>query len=254
MNQRKAFQLGGDTNKKQRKLAWCSKRFLFPLRLSIPVILLVFGGSLSLFSFQREVSLSYLHTEEYVSRQIRNLGDQTSGMLEYLFVFRGADKPAADLIISKLGSNPNIQLALLCDENNKILLATRYELRNRPALNTQIVNRLSDFERVRQTMSGHVILSKDRQSIRAIYPVMLGAAPGELRPSKVGTLLLEYDISALKQRSYAYALQRSLEASAVLALLCITVWFFFDKTLTLRAVRLVEATNRLAKGELRNVD
>ncbi len=250
MNQRKAFQLGFDTNKKKRKLAWCSKHFLFPLRLSIPAILLLFGGSLSLFSFQREVSLSYLHTEEDGSRQIRNLGDQTSGMLEYLFVFRRADKSGADLIISKLGINPNLQLALLCDENNKILFATRYELRNRLVLNTPIVNRLSDFERVRQTMSGEVILSNDRQSIRAIYPVMLGSAPDEIRPSKVGTLLLEYDISALKQRSYADALQRSLEASGVLALLCTSVWFFFDKTLTLRAVRLVEATNRLAKGEL----
>jgi len=31
---------------------------------------------------------------------------------------------------------------------------------------------------------------------------------------------------------------------------CAGVWFFFDKTLTLRAVRLVETTNSLAKGKL----
>ncbi len=226
------------------------KRFPFPLRLSIPAILLLFGGLLSVFSFQREVSLSYLHTEEDVSRQVRSSVDQTSAMLEYLFLFRQADSSAVDLIISKLGSNSNIQLALLCDENNKVILATRYELRNHLVSDTPVANRLSDFDRVRQTTSGSVILSKDKQSIQAIYPVVLGSVAGEIRPSKVGVLLLEYDISALKQRSYNDALKRSLESSTVLALLCIAVWFFFYKTLTKRVVRLVEASNSLAQGEL----
>jgi len=226
------------------------KRFPFPLRLSIPAILLIFGSLLSLVSFQREITLSYRHTEEDASRQLRTLGDQTSGMLEYLFLFRQADMQAADLIISKLGSNQNIQLALLCDENNKVLLATQYELRNRIVSNTLAEKHLSDFKRVRQTISGQIILLEDKQNIQAVYPVILGTVPGEIRPSKVGILLLKYDISGWKQRSYNDALTRSLESSAVLALLCIGVWFFFYKTLTRRVVRLVEASNSLAKGEL----
>lgn len=48
-----------------------------------------------------------------MSRQTRSVGDQISGMLEYLFVFRQADIAAADLIISKLGSNPNLKVALV---------------------------------------------------------------------------------------------------------------------------------------------
>ncbi len=226
------------------------KRFPFPLRLSIPVILLLFGSLLSLFSFQREVSLSDLHTEEDASRQVKSTGDQTSGMLEYLLLFRQADSSAAQLIISKLGINQNIQMAFLCDEDNKIILASRYELRTQKVSNTPFSNRLSSFERVREKLSGFVVISEDKQSIQAIYPVVLGSVPGEIRPSKVGVLLLEYDISALKQRSYKDALARSLESSAVLALLCIAVWFFFDKTLTRRVVRLVAASNSLAKGEL----
>ncbi len=226
------------------------KRFPFPLRLSIPVILLLFGSLLSLFSFQREVSLSALYTEEDASRQVKSTGDQTSGMLEYLFLFRQADSSAAELIISKLGINQNIQLALVCDENNKVILASRYELRNQKVTNTPATNRLSSFERVRKTLSGVVILSEDKQSLQAIYPVVLGIFPGSIRPSKVGVLLLEYDISGLKQRSYKDALARSLESSAVLALLCIAVWLFFEKTLTRRVVRLVAASNSLAKGEL----
>jgi diguanylate cyclase (GGDEF)-like protein/PAS domain S-box-containing protein len=224
------------------------KRFPFPLRFSIPAILLVFGSLLGLFSFQTEVSLSYRRTEEDVKYQARFSGTKTSGMLEYLF--RKADREGAELLISQIGGDHNLQLALLCDENNRVISATHYELRNRPVVDTSAASRLPVIKRVRETMSGQAILSRDRRSIWAIYPVLFAAAPGELHSSRVGVLLLEYDLSALKERAYKDALSRSLESTAVLALLCTTVWFFFDKTLTLRAVRLVEATNNLAKGEL----
>lgn len=224
------------------------KRFPFPLRVSIPAILLIFGALLSLFSFQSEVSLSHTRTEEDATRQARFSGDQTSEMLEYLF--RKADFQGANLVISKLGSDPNLQLALLCDETNKIILATRYELRDRLVIHTSVANRLPALLRVRYKMSGQVMLSEDKQSIQAIYPILLGAAPDQLRPSKVGVLLLEYDLSELKHRADTDALKRSLAASAVLALLCTTVWFFFNRTLTLRAIRLVQASNSLAQGEL----
>jgi len=225
------------------------KRFPFALRFSVPAILLLLGSSLSLFSFQREVSLSYQHAEEDAIRQARSLGDENSAMLEYLFLYRQADRSAADLLISKTGGNPNLRLVLMCDENNLVILSNRYELQHRPVSSTEVAYRLSSFERVRQTLTGQVILALDKRSVQAIYPVALGTTSGQLRPTKVGVLLLEYDLSVLKQRFYNDALQRSLEASAVLALLCTTVWFFFYKTLTLRVGQLVETTNRLAKGE-----
>lgn len=224
------------------------KQFPLPLRLSIPAVLLLFGSLVGLFSFEREVSLSYLRAEEESSRHARFFGNQTSGMLEYLY--RKEDVDGAELVLSQIGADSTLDLALLCDENNRVILATRYQLRNRPVINTPAASSLPDIKRIRQTISGKVILSSDRQSVRAIYPVMLSGAPGELLSSRVGILLLEYNLSATKDRAYTDALQRWLESIAVLGLLCAGVWFFFDKTLTLRAVRLVETTNSLAKGKL----
>ena len=223
------------------------KQFPFPLRFSIPVVILMFGSLVGLFSFKSEVSQSYLRAEEESSRQASFFGNQTSGMLEYLY--RNEDLVGAELFLSQLGADSNLQLALLCDQNNRVILATRYELRNLAVSDTSVANSLPAIKKIRQTISGKVIVSEDRQSLRAIYPVLLSPAPSELISSRVGILLLEYDLSSTKKRAYTDALQRSLEASVVLALLCTIVWFFFDKTLTLRVVRLVEATNRLAKGE-----
>ncbi|MCU0548265.1 MAG: ATP-binding protein [Leptolyngbya sp. Prado105] len=224
------------------------QRFPFPLKFSIPAILLLLGGLLSGFSFWREVSHSFLRVEEDASRQTRFFADQTSGTLEYLF--RTNDVEGANLVISKLSSNSALDLAILSDERDQAVLSTRYDLRNRPLNAVIAVEEMAAIQTVRGHLSGQVTLSADRQTIRAIYPVTLGSAAGELRQSRVGVLLLKYNLSDLKQRAKMDALRRSIEGSAVLTLFCFAVWLFFYKTLTQRVTRLVKASNDLAAGNL----
>ncbi len=227
------------------------KRFPFPLRFSIPAILLVFGCWLGLFSFHREISLSNQRTEEDAIYQARVFGNQTSGVLEYFYRradVAGLDVAGTELVIGQTATNSNLVWALLCNEKNRVILTSRYDLQNRLIIDTPSANSLPRIEKVRQTISGQVILSKDRQSVQAIYPVVLASGLGGVSSSKVGVLVLNYDLSAQKARTYKDALQRSLEFIAVLALLCIAVWFFFHKTLTRRVVQLVEATQGFATG------
>lgn len=224
------------------------KRFSLPLRFSIPTILVLFSTLLGVFSFQREVSLSSSRQEEHAVHDLQLVGSQTSGILEYLYS-RG-DVEQAEIVISKMGSDPKLRLVLLCDENNRVMLSTRYELRQLPLSETPGAKSLSTFSLVREKMSAQVLLSEDRRKIWGIYPVLLGAKPGELRPTRVGILLVEYDISAEKNAAYADALQRSLESIAVITSGCIAVWLLFDKILTQRASKLVAASNSLAQGKL----
>lgn len=223
-------------------------KFPFALRFSIPAILLLLGGTLSLFSYQREVSRADLRTEADLSLQARFTGDQSSGMIEYLF--RRSDAEGAELVISKLGSDLLLKSAVLSDENNQVVLSTRYDQRRQPF--TQVINiDLAQLNRVRQTKAGLILLSDDRQRLQAIYPVVLGTQSDALRPTpRTGVLFLEYDLSPLKQRAKIDALVRSLETSAVLSGFCLLLWLFFDQTLTKRAIKLVKATDSLAAGEL----
>ncbi|HBE48294.1 MAG TPA: hybrid sensor histidine kinase/response regulator, partial [Cyanobacteria bacterium UBA11369] len=94
------------------------KRFSLPLRFSIPTILVLFSSLLGVFSFQREVSLSNSREEEGVVHDLRLVGSQTSGILEYLY--RRGDVEQAEIVISKMGSDPKLRLVLLCDENNRV--------------------------------------------------------------------------------------------------------------------------------------
>jgi signal transduction histidine kinase len=223
-------------------------RFPFPLRFSIPAILLLFGSVLGLVSFQRGVSQSSYRTETIVSQEATFSASQTAALLEYLY--RSAQGKGAALAIAQISSAPNLRFALLCDENDRVLLSTRFDLRNRLVSDTLAASSLSAIRKVRQTQSNQVIFSDDRQTIRAIYPVMLESSPREVIPSRVGVLLLEYDLSTLKAQAYRDALERWLIYTVALAVLCSLLWFFFHETLNLRVEKLVAASNSLARGNL----
>ncbi len=224
------------------------KRFSLSLRFSIPTILVLFSILLGVFSFQREVNLSNSREEEEAIHDLRLVGSQTSGILEYLY--RREDIEQAEIVISKMGSDPKLALVLLCDENNRVILSTRYELRHLPVGETPAAKSLGAISNVREKMSAQLLVSENKRKIWGIYPVLLGAKVGELRPTRIGILLVEYDISGEKYAAYADALQRSLESIAVIASACVAVWLLFDKILTQRASKLVAASNSLAQGQL----
>ncbi|HEY9747311.1 MAG TPA: hypothetical protein V6C63_01315, partial [Allocoleopsis sp.] len=147
------------------------KRFPWSLRFSIPVTLLIFGTVLGLVSIQRETSQAFQRVEEDVSRNARFAGDQISSMLEYLY--RRGDTEQAEAAISNMRSDPNLKASLLYDENNWVLLSTRYELRNRWINITPAANYKAAFDQVREKMAGQVWISPDKQHVWAMYPVPL---------------------------------------------------------------------------------
>jgi PAS domain S-box-containing protein len=222
------------------------KRFPFPLRFSIPIILVVFSSLLGLFSFYREVSLSASREEEEVIDEIQLLGNQISSILEYLY--RTEDAKKAEIVINRMKNDPKLRLVFLCDQNNRIIAANHDSLQNRLVSDTLAANSLPAFSQVRQKMSVRVIVSSDRQSLRAIYPIRLAAAPGKQSLSPVGIFLMEYDLSVEKDEAAEDALKPTIESMVAIALGCIAVWCFFNKNLTKRAARLVATSNSLARG------
>ncbi|HBB35568.1 MAG TPA: hypothetical protein DDZ80_08075 [Cyanobacteria bacterium UBA8803] len=183
-----------------------------------------------------------------MKQQAQFFASQTSQLLEYQYHY--AEGKSAEQALSKVKTTPNLRLAFLFNEHDRVILSNRFEMQNRAASNTPAAQQLSLIRMVRQNKSGKVILSQDGQSIKTIYPVALGSLPGEVLPSRVGVLFLEYNLAPLKAQAYRNVLVRSLIYSATLALLCTILWFFFYKNLTLRVARLVSASNSLAEGNL----
>lgn len=225
-----------------------TKRFPPPLRYSIPATLFLLGGLLGLYSFQREIALSNLRNQEKAIDYARFLGDRTSGILTYLY---RQDSKGVNVVISQLQDESDLQVAFVLDADDRIILSTQRKWLGLDLKNTSVKDEIAKIDQVRRTMAGQASLSKNRQSVQAIYPISLPAAPGEVLSSKVGILFIEYNqLATLQQQAWTDVLKRSFEFTIVLGLLCLTIWYFFDKILTLRASRLVEVSNRLSEGDL----
>lgn len=224
------------------------KIFPLPLRLSIPFILFALCSVLGLISLERETSQAFDRVEQDLSNNAKFSAEQFSSMLEYLY--RRGDREQAEVAISNLRGDKNLKLSVLYDEYNCVLFATNYELRNRIIEATPAAQSKPIFTQVRKTLSGKIIISRDKQRVQAVYPVLLGAAPGGVRSSRVGILWLDYDATALKQRALNDAWRRALVSAIGTGVFCLVIWVFFERILTRRATKLVTATYRFSQGEL----
>jgi len=226
------------------------KSFPLPLRFSIPMVLILCGGLLGVTSFNQEVAENYKKTELNTTKDYLQISaGQTSRILDYLY--RRSDIEDAEItIISQLGSDPNLNLVILINDKNIIHLSNRYELQNTPMSNTIAVDYNAELATVRENLSGKIILSPNKKKLIAIYPIFLQVLPNEIRPSRVGILFFEYDLTRTKQQAFNDALKRSLIFNGSLTIFCLGLWFFFELTLTRRVSQLVAASNSLAEGNL----
>jgi len=225
------------------------KSFPLPLRFSIPAVLILCGGLLGVTSFNQEVAENYKKTELNTKDYLQISAGQTSRILDYLY--RRSDIEDAEItIISQLGSDPNLNLVILINDQNIIHLSNRYELKDTPLSNTIAADYTAELTTVRENLAGKIILSPNKKKLIAIYPIFLQVLPNEIRPSRVGILFFEYDLTRTKQQAFNDALKRSLIFNGSLTIFCLGLWFFFELTLTRRVFQLVAASNSLAEGNL----
>lgn len=225
------------------------KSFPLPLRFSIPSILILCGGLLGITSFNQEIDETYKKTEINTKNYVQISAGQTARILDYLY--RRSDIEDAEItIISQLGSDPNLNLVMVIDDKNIVHLSNRYELIDIPINKTIADAYRGDLKTAREKFAANVILSQDKQKLIAIYPILLQTLPNEIRPSRVGILFFEYDLTRTKRQAYNDALRRSLIFNGLLGIFCIGLWFFFELTLTRRVSQLVAASHSLAEGDL----
>lgn len=199
-------------------------------------------------SFNREVGESYHKTETMTKNYLRYSVNRTAANLDYLY--RRMDVEQAEIVLSQLGSDPDLDSVLLLNEKDVVLLSNQYESRGSPIKNTLAAPYKDSLADIRKRMEGRVFLSEDKEKLIALYPVLLEALPGELLPSRIGILFVRYDLGKVKREAYEDALERSLIFSGLLMLLSLCLWFFFQITLTRRVAHLVTASNSLADGQL----
>lgn len=219
----------------------------FPLRVAIPFLLLLFalaggGGAI-------KYSQNLTNAQEEKEALARVTQEMTQLQASIDDRLRKGDWEGVQAEIAMTGLNPDVTVAALVDDVGIIVGST-----SRKLLGDSVNRALPDVDdtlrrEVTANRTGKLSLSDDRRIISAYYPVVLGARSGEIRPHRMGTVYLRYDLTFVR------AVQRYLlECQALVLTVFFVVCFlllgiFLHLVFTRRVSRLVSAAKRFAAGD-----
>jgi signal transduction histidine kinase len=236
--------------KPSSNFAHSMKYLFFPLRLTIPAILLFMGSIAGSFSYQQQVSLTHKRVEEQLTQHAKLTATSTAQLLEYLYRrtdIQNSQTEGVTLLISRLSGDRNLKFALFCNEQNLISNASDYKLKNQSLNNTLWADLIPVVDQVRTNQAGQIIIDQNRRSVIAIHPVVFPPSEGKLRSDRVGAIVLDYDLNKATQWAIANATNQSLQMIGILVILCVLVGFILNRIVTQRARILVLASNQLAQ-------
>src|SRR5436190_7880822 len=218
------------------------------LKFTVPLILLGFAATLSTVNLLYHVPQAERAAEEDGRKRLAQEMSRLQSTMEYL-VLKG-DLDAAQHEIAVLAHNHDVTFAALTDERNVVITATR-----RAWVGRQIADMLPQFDltqaagAIRERRAG-LAIDSNGDELLGHAGILLGGEREELRPSRIGSVFLIYDLKRYKAEARAQVLQQRLYWAGWVTALALAMWLVFHFLLTRRTARLVHAAEQLAAGNL----
>ena len=237
---------------KRRQPWWAA--LLLPLRISLPLVLLVSGLSGSGIMLYRELSQSDRQAREEMATQGRLQGERNAALLAYLYrsnALTGTPLEGIDILMGNLGTDPNLDLALIV-QNDRVRSANRYELRDRVISKILLPPELAAMGRSLEGLTTSVtsqMSATNAPTVTVIVPFSRGAEAGRIRTQDNATLILRYDLSNTLATSRIESIQHVALYSLPLAVTCLGAWLALNWVVTRRIGRLRNFSRRLRTGD-----
>jgi PAS domain S-box-containing protein len=220
-----------------------------PLRVLLPLMLLLFGGTAGMVAQYYGRRLENHTIEQRYIEQAQFLGTKLSAMTA--FFIENAAPAGAHREVALTAANPHIRYVLILGGANQVLYASRQEWLGRPLAETPAAKHEDLLAQARAMQTGQFAFSPDRQTLAAAFAFpIVPRAGGALRATQRGIAFFEFDLSERKAVAAADADRRMRLAGGVLLGLCGVFSLLFHPLLTRRVSRLAEAAGRLAGGDL----
>jgi PAS domain S-box-containing protein len=223
-------------------------RFPASLKLTVPLILLAFAATLSAVNMLYHVPRAEAAAEDDSRKRLAQEMSRLQSTLEYLLL--KGEVAVAQHEIEVLAHNHDVTLAALTDERQTVVVATK-----RAWLGRQIADVLPQFDLAQaagaiRERRAEVTTDANGNLLLGYAGVLLGSEREELRPSRIGSLFLAYDLERYKAEARAQVLQQSIYWAGWVTALALAMWLIFHFLLTRRTARLVHAAEQLAAGNL----
>ncbi|HEY2863891.1 MAG TPA: PAS domain S-box protein [Casimicrobiaceae bacterium] len=223
-------------------------RFPVSLKVTVPLILLVFAATLSMVNLLYHVPQAERAAEDDSRKRLAQEMSRLQSTLEYLLL--KGDQVVAQHEIEVLAHNHDVILAALTDDRQAVVAATK-----RAWLGRQIADVLPQFDLAQaagaiRERRAEVTTDADGTVLLGYAGVLMAGDRDEIRPSRTGSLFLAYDLQRYKAEARAQVLQQSIYWAGWVAALALAMWLVFHFLLTRRTARLVHAAEQLASGNL----
>jgi two-component system NtrC family sensor kinase len=216
------------------------------LRFTVPLILLGFAATLSAVNLLYHVPQAEREAEEEGRKRLAQEMSRLQSTLEYLLL--KGDLVAAQHEIAVLAHNHDVLVAALTDDRRTVIATTKLAW-----LGRQLDEVLPDVAAHRAGPASRGIglrIESNGDELLGHASVLMGGTREELRPSRAGTVFLEYDLKGYKAEARALVVKQSLYWAGWVTALALAIWLLFHYILTRRTQRLVHAAERIASGDL----
>ena len=218
------------------------------LRVTVPLILMASAAILSAVNLIYHVPRAERLAEEAGRERLAQEMSRLQSTLEYLLL--KGDQAVAKREITVLAHNHDYVSVALTDERNTVIAATRQAW-----LERQVEDVLPQFDRNHAAAAirergASVVLHPDGNVLLGYAGILLGSERRELRPTRIGSLFIVYDLARTKAEARRQVLQQSFYWAGWVIALALGLWLVFHFLLSRRTARLVHAAERLAAGDL----
>ncbi len=224
------------------------------LRTAIPIALLGFAALIGAYTWVSMTSGTEAIVERLALREASERITRLQGTLESFLV--NGDRAQAQREVSVMSSFHCLDFVCVLDETDTVVYASQPDAVGRHA--SEILGsrggedwrvHAQRLEEVRATLRTTAETGADGRTALAYGPVLLAAEPGELRPSRVGALIVGEDISSLKGAARRFAAPEAAGTGLLVAGTAAILWWLLDRLVTRRARRVAPVTARSGAGE-----
>jgi len=218
------------------------------LKVTVPLILLGFAVALSALNLVYQVPRAERAVEEYHRERLLQELSRLQGTLEYLLL--KGDIEGARREVAILASNRNYTVVALTDDQHAVVAATRRARLGRTS--TEVLPIFASKQPAPAALGRgvQVVLEPDKNALLGYADIAMGVSERELRGSRIGQLLFEYDLKRAKSAAKGQIVAQSLYWTGWVTALAAALWVVFHILLTGRTNQLVSAAEQLAAGNL----
>ncbi len=230
---------------------------VLPLRYSVPGALLLVTVALAGWVYLNNVRLAEHQVERGGVTVLTLEAAALQRTLEHFFENNSPEQVQQELGGTR--ADPEAGSAFVADERGIIIAAgqrahigrTFRERFDQPDLRPYVSQLMAITENVRTRRAGTIQLTGDGNVVTAVYPVVLGVAPGQLRPNRMGALVLARDLRDRKAQARREVSRGVLGFALPLAGFAVLLAALFHFAISRRVAALVSAARGFATGDTR---